>query len=125
MAEVSRERAHTLRQRWHCDPEQARSLGAQICDIVAMVLKIQADLGRIVDEVDSEAFQALGGADPRDHQELRRSEGAATNHDLAARVKPPLGAAETIGDADGAPSLEQNAPRLTVGKHLEIGGRRE
>src|SRR5208282_5690204 len=122
MTEVSRKRAHTLRQDWRCDPEQTRSLGAQIRDIVAVVLKVQTDLRRIVDKVDSEPFQLLAGADSRDHQELRRSEGAAANNDLAARIKPPLGAAGTIGDADCAPSFEQNSPRLTIGESFEIVG---
>ena len=61
MAKVVRDCAHALHQHGQHDPKQARSPGAEICDIVAMVLKILADFGRVVDEVDSEALQVLGG----------------------------------------------------------------
>ena len=64
MAEVIREGSDALGHHRRSDPEQARSLGTQICDVVAMILKILADFGCIVDEADSEALQVLGGANP-------------------------------------------------------------
>ena len=52
MAEVTCKGADALRHQGQCDPEQAWSVGAQICYIVAMILKILADLGRIDEDAD-------------------------------------------------------------------------
>jgi hypothetical protein len=55
-----------------------------------MIVKIRSDLGRIHDDVDSEALEMLSRPDPRDHEELRRSEGAAADDYLTPRVKQLL-----------------------------------
>src|SRR5208282_2111973 len=90
-----------------------------------MVVKIRSDLGRIHDDVYSEALEMLCRPDPRDHEELRRSEGAAADDDLTPRVKPLLHSGATNNDADRLSALEQDAARLGFGKDREVrGGRR-
>src|SRR5271166_1952089 len=85
-----------------------------------MIVKIRSDLGRIDDDVDSEALEMLSRPDPRDHEELRRSEGAAADDYLTPRVKPLLDSGATNDDADRLSALEQDAPRLGFGKDREV-----
>ena len=71
------------------EAEQARPLGAEVGDIVAMVLKIGADFWRVVHDLDAEA---PSGARPDRSPDTIRSCGEPKappdDDDLAPRVEP-------------------------------------
>ena len=85
-----------------------------------MVLKVVADPGRIADDLDPEAPQVLGLSDPRDHQQLRRAEGAAGHDDLASCGEPLLCAAAANDDVGRPPAFECDAACLNIGKYRKI-----
>ena len=55
-------------------------------DLVA-ILEVRADARQRHARLDAVAAQHVGGADARQHEELRRIEGAARENDLARRVQ--------------------------------------
>jgi hypothetical protein len=48
-----------------------------------VVLQVLADAREIVDDLDPQLRQLVGGADARQEQEVRRADGAAGEQDLA------------------------------------------
>ncbi len=65
--------------------EQARPFGAQVGDVVAMVLQVGADVGRVLNDLDSEALAA-----PRPGRRPKPS-GAAANRKRRRRGSPRAG----------------------------------
>src|SRR5271166_6291559 len=114
----------SLNQEWNREADQPGSFGAQICSVVAMVLKVVADPRRIADDLDPVTLQLLGRPDPRDHQQLRRAEGAAGHNDLAPRIEQLLRVAAANDHAARPPAFERDAARLSVRKDRQIRQRR-
>ena len=87
-----------------------------------MIVQIVADAGHVGDHRNAMRAKQVGGAEPRQLQELRRVERAGCDDDFAAcacavRVSPPT----QIFDAGGALALEQDARRERLRHDVEIG----
>src|SRR5690348_1435199 len=85
-----------------------------------MVLQALADPGQVLHERDPERRQMLLRPDPRQHQELRRVDGAAAQDDLASGACFELPAAPPERDADGAAALEEDLVAERLGHDLQI-----
>ena len=86
---------------------------------VEVVLEVLADLGAVVHHRDAELLQALGGADARELQQLRRIDRAAREDDLG-RALGAGDAALAVLDADRAPALEDDARGERLGLHAQV-----
>ena len=85
-----------------------------------MILQILSDLRPVDQHRDIVRLQVFGRSDARQHQQLRRLDGAGRKNDATARLDVSRPIAGTTDNADGLSSLEQHARHLRVGEHGEI-----
>ena len=91
--------------------------------VVDVVLQVLPHARQRMGHGDAVALQLRLRADAGEHQQLRRAEGAAAQHRLAPRAHLPELAAVVVGDARGAPAVEQHARRHGLRDHLQVGPR--
>ena len=91
--------------------------------VVDVVLQVLPHARQRMGHGDAVALQLCLRADAGEHQQLRRAEGAAAQHRLAPRAHLPELAAVVVGDARGAPAVEQHARRHGLRDHLQVGPR--
>ena len=84
-----------------------------------MILQILAD-GQVDERVHADLFQMIGGADARQHQEVRRVERAAGEDHLAVGGRLHLHAVVRIGDAARAGSVHDDARDVGAGFHAQV-----
>ena len=86
-----------------------------------VVLEVLADPGQVLDDVDAERPQLIGGADARQLQELRRVDRPAAEHDLAGLSPPRPSPRARELDTDGAVAVEPDAGDERERLDLEVG----
>jgi hypothetical protein len=98
-----------------------------------VVVEVRADARKVVDHVDAQFAQVPLGTESRQHQELRRADGAGGEHDLLPRPGASGLAVDCVLDPDAAIGVEQKAQRQrggldrearAAGDRLKVGGRR-
>ena len=85
-----------------------------------VILEILANCGPIQYDRDAMTLQLCGGADSRQHQKLRRLDGAGSENHAALGGHGAGHAAAAAGHADCALSGEQNFADLGVGENGQI-----
>jgi hypothetical protein len=88
-----------------------------------MLLQILADARQVLDHVDADRAEVVGGADPRQHQQLRGAVGARRQDDFPVGADLLELALSHIFDADRPAALDQDAHRLGMGEDGEVGPR--
>ena len=82
---------------------------------VEVILQVLADAGQGMHAPRCRAAQLVGGADARQHQQLRRIDGAGGEHDFALARATSMLAEPQVVHANGALALEDQpacaAPR--------------
>ena len=87
-----------------------------------MILQIGPDTGLMQDGRNTVRRQLLRGADARQHQKLRRADGARRDNDLAAGMdRVGLAVPGHIPRRWRGIAPKKNASRLRLRDHLEIG----
>mgnify|MGYP003338728194 CR=1 FL=1 len=76
---------------------------------VEMVLEIAADARQIVQRLDADRLQVIGGADTRQQEKLRRVHRAATQNDLAIGARDLVAAVDHVAHAHGPVLVEDDA----------------
>ncbi len=99
-------------------------IGAGIREIDAeMVLQVRTDAWKVMHRLDPVPGQRRAVADPRQHQELRRVDGAARQDDLPPRRDLALGAAPTQDETGRAAVLDHDAAHHGPGPHGQVRAR--
>lgn len=65
-------------------------------------------------------FEVLRRPQSRAHEKLRRADGPGTQDHLRTRLGEPFEPILFVGDADGTPAVDLNAPHVRIGHHGEI-----
>ena len=81
-----------------------------------MIAEMPPDVGEIGDHIEPILFQMGGGAEARNHQQLRRLDGAAGEDDGAVGVDRP---ARGLG-GDGLAITDDELQRFGPGPHFEV-----
>src|SRR5205823_6172153 len=85
-----------------------------------VVLQALPDAGQVLHDRDAERRQMLLRADPRQHQQLWRVDGAAAQNDLASGTRFERLAASAEGDADRVAASEEDPVAERLGHHLQV-----
>ena len=85
-----------------------------------MILKVLADARQVVDHRHAEFAHMGGRADAREHEELRRREGAGGENHGASRLRPRGTAPVDVLDACGTFALEQHTPHVGMCQHSHV-----
>ena len=112
------------RQGAHRQAERYRQAAAVHHQHVEVILQVAADAGQRVAQRDAVARQLLRLADPGEHQQLRRIDGASRQQHFAAGGDARHGAGAPVSDAGGALAVEQHALGQCAGQHRQVGARR-
>src|SRR5581483_4452029 len=88
-----------------------------------MVAQVLSDARQVVAHLDAEALEALGLADARQLQELRRGDGAGAHDHLARGTRLALPAADGIAHAHAAAAVENEALGQRVRLDREVRAR--
>ena len=85
-----------------------------------MILKVASDPAQRHAHTDADLGQVVGSTNAREHQQLRRVDGAAAEDDLARGVREPGAAAAQILDPDGAAILDCDARGMRPCPHRQV-----
>jgi hypothetical protein len=97
-------------------------LGAVLLDIhLQVLLEILPDAGQVVLHRDAGLLQMVRRADTRQHEQLRRVDGAAGQDYFTFSAIAQDAAVLRELDADGALALEQHAEREGAGLYVHVG----
>jgi hypothetical protein len=103
-------------------PGQRHALARGVLDGAGhVVLQALADAGQVGDDPDRERLEAVGVADPRQHQKLRRVHRAGGDHHLAPDLEDRGRAVPDGVDADRPRSGELDPGHARAGQDGEIG----
>ena len=111
-------RAQELAER---QAEKSFAVDPDIGGVVAVVVQIAADLRRVGDDFDAKACEVFCRTNSGKHQELRRPEGAAAQHDFSASRETAFAAGRFAHGRHGPPTLEHDLLRPASGEDGKVG----